>query len=139
MRALFSACLPRGALKQRYPLLWQLSAESFDTDGVSPLMRDFSLALEYTPRGHNKKEKKNQGFSRVVTRPAGRIRRYFKNVGRVGSGREVLVVSRVGSGRSSRDRRHACYDRGAESWYGSPPNFSFTKSPVSKPAPCRIS
>ena len=36
---------------------------------------------------------------------------------------------------------NACYDKGStfESYYGSPPNFSLTKSPVSKPAPGLVS
>ena len=41
-----------------------------------------------------------QGFSRVMTRPAGRVKRVSKSrgSGRVGSGLEVFKISRVGSG-----------------------------------------
>ena len=36
-------------------------------------------------------------------------------------------------------RTRAEFEPRGESFYGSPPNFSLTKSPVSKPAPGRIS
>ena len=44
----------------------------------------------------------NQGCSWVMVRPAGHVRRYKKKThgsSRVGSGREVFEISRVGSGR----------------------------------------
>ena len=78
--------------------------------------------LAYRVREHNKtspamkKEKKGkkQGFSRVMTRPAGRVQGVSKSRGsgrvgslrfitsRVGSGQEVSKISRVGSGRVKR-------------------------------------
>ena len=49
-----------------------------------------------------------QGFSQVMTRSAGRIKRVSKSrgSGRVGSGQEVFRISRVGSGHDPRDTGH---------------------------------
>ena len=50
----------------------------------------------------------NQGFSRVMTRPAGRVKGVSKSrgSGRVGSDQEFFKISRVRSGHDPRDTGH---------------------------------